>query len=79
MCAQQRQPAQRQQLIIDSVQHVERIWKLTQLRDQMGGCIGCRCRWMKDCPLRNPGDALSECRQGAVLLEGEPVRQRKPT
>ncbi|RQS12081.1 redox-sensitive transcriptional activator SoxR [Burkholderia sp. Bp9002] len=55
----------------------ERIRKLTQLRDQMDGCIGCGCLSMKDCPLRNPGDQLSERGQGAVLLEGAPVRKRK--
>ncbi|MXN76589.1 redox-sensitive transcriptional activator SoxR [Burkholderia sp. 4701] len=55
----------------------ERIRKLTQLRDQMDGCIGCGCLSMKDCPLRNPGDQLSERGPGAVLLEGAPVRKRK--
>ncbi|MDY7803425.1 hypothetical protein U0E23_13255 [Burkholderia stagnalis] len=57
----------------------ERIRKLTQLRDQMDGCIGCECLSMKDCPLRNPGDQLSERGQGAVLLEGAPARKRKVT
>ncbi|ALX17239.1 MerR family transcriptional regulator [Burkholderia cepacia JBK9] len=57
----------------------ERIRKLTQLRDQMDGCIGCGCLSMKDCPLRNPGDALSERGQGAVLLEDEPGRKRRST
>ncbi|MDR0240629.1 MAG: redox-sensitive transcriptional activator SoxR [Burkholderia sp.] len=57
----------------------ERIRKLTQLRDQMDGCIGCGCLSMKDCPLRNPGDALSGRGQGAVLLEDEPVRKRRST
>ena len=57
----------------------ERIRQLTQLRDQMDGCIGCGCRSMKDCPLRNPGDALSERGQGAVLLEDEPRRKRRST
>ncbi|MDR0242672.1 MAG: redox-sensitive transcriptional activator SoxR [Burkholderia sp.] len=55
----------------------ERIRKLTQLRDQMDGCIGCGCLSMKDCPLRNPGDELSERGQGAVLLDGEPARKRR--
>ncbi|MBY8606638.1 MAG: redox-sensitive transcriptional activator SoxR [Burkholderia sp.] len=57
----------------------ERIRQLTQLRDQMDGCIGCGCLSMKDCPLRNPGDALSERGQGAVLLEDEPRRKRRST
>ncbi|VWB26678.1 Redox-sensitive transcriptional activator SoxR [Burkholderia aenigmatica] len=55
----------------------ERIQRLTRLRDQMDGCIGCGCLSMKDCPLRNPGDALRERGQGAVLLEGEAARKRK--
>ncbi|WP_409362321.1 hypothetical protein [Burkholderia contaminans] len=50
-----------------------------QLRDQMDGGIGCGCLPMKDCLLRNPGNALSKRGRGAVLLEGEPVRQRKST
>ncbi|WP_414143827.1 hypothetical protein [Burkholderia stagnalis] len=45
----------------------------------MDGCIGCGCLSMKDCPLRNPGDQLSERGQGAVLLEGAPARKRKAT
>lgn len=48
----------------------ERIDRLTQLRDQLGGCIGCGCLSMRDCPLRNPGDRLGEAMQGAALLEG---------
>ena len=41
----------------------ERIAKLQQLRDQLSSCIGCGCLSLKDCPLRNPRDRLSE--QGA--------------
>lgn len=48
----------------------DRIRSLTQLRDQLDGCIGCGCLSMEDCPLRNPGDRLSELGQGPVLLEG---------
>lgn len=47
----------------------ERIHSLTQLRDQLDGCIGCGCLSMEDCPLRNPGDRLSLVGDGAVLLE----------
>jgi len=47
----------------------ERIRSLTQLRDQLDGCIGCGCLSMDDCPLRNPGDHLSQLGDGAVLLE----------
>lgn len=47
----------------------ERIRRLTQLRDALGGCIGCGCLSLKDCPLRNPDDVLGEQGQGAVLLD----------
>ncbi|MGB8416985.1 redox-sensitive transcriptional activator SoxR [Paraburkholderia sp.] len=47
----------------------ERIRSLTQLRDQLDGCIGCGCLSMTDCPLRNPGDQLSQLGNGAVLLD----------
>ncbi|EPL16110.1 redox-sensitive transcriptional activator SoxR [Pseudomonas sp. CF161] len=49
----------------------ERIRSLTQLRDQLDGCIGCGCLSMDDCPLRNPGDRLSQLGDGAVLLEND--------
>lgn len=45
-----------------------RIRSLTQLRDQLDGCIGCGCLSLTDCPLRNPGDRLGEKGAGAVLL-----------
>ncbi len=45
-----------------------RIDKLTQLRDDLEGCIGCGCLSVKDCPLRNPGDILGSKQAGAVLL-----------
>lgn len=47
----------------------DRIRGLTQLRDQLDGCIGCGCLSIDDCPLRNPGDRLSKLGDGAVLLE----------
>ena len=37
-----------------------RILALTQLRDQLDGCIGCGCLSLKACPLRNAQDALSQ-------------------
>lgn len=37
----------------------ERIRTLTQLRDQLDGCIGCGCLSLKACPLRNPQDTLA--------------------
>jgi len=47
----------------------ERITKLTALRDQLTSCIGCGCLSMRDCPLRNPYDTLSEKGTGAYLIE----------
>lgn len=47
----------------------ERIAKLTRLRDQLTGCIGCGCLSLKTCPLRNPGDALAEEGPGPRLLD----------
>ena len=46
-----------------------RIDKLTSLRDQLTGCIGCGCLSMKACPLRNPGDELAEEGPGPRLLD----------
>lgn len=37
-----------------------RIRTLTQLRDQLDGCIGCGCLSLKACPLRNADDALAK-------------------
>lgn len=47
----------------------DRIAKLTQLRDQLTGCIGCGCLSMKQCPLRNPYDELSAQGPGPRLLD----------
>ncbi len=47
-----------------------RITALTQLRDQMAGCIGCGCLSLDECPLRNPDDALG--------LEGPGPRRLTP-
>ncbi len=47
----------------------ERIEKLTLLRDNLDGCIGCGCLSMAECPLRNRDDYLAENGKGAVLLE----------
>jgi len=47
----------------------ERILKLTRLRDQLTGCIGCGCLSMKQCPLRNPADELAAQGPGPQLIE----------
>lgn len=46
-----------------------RIEQLTRLRDQLDGCIGCGCLSVRDCPLRNPLDALAEQGPGPRLLD----------
>jgi MerR family redox-sensitive transcriptional activator SoxR len=45
-----------------------RIRRLTELRDRLGGCIGCGCMSLKVCPLRNPLDALGRDGAGPRLL-----------
>ncbi|WP_251864396.1 redox-sensitive transcriptional activator SoxR [Achromobacter sp. Marseille-Q4962] len=47
----------------------ERIQRLTRLRDELDGCIGCGCLSLKDCPLRNPMDALGAQGPGPRILE----------
>jgi MerR family redox-sensitive transcriptional activator SoxR len=47
----------------------DRISKMSKLRDQLTGCIGCGCLSMKDCPLRNPFDELGERGPGPQLIE----------
>lgn len=42
---------------------------LERLRDRLDGCIGCGCLSIKDCPLRNPWDVLSEEGPGPRLLD----------
>lgn len=46
-----------------------RIARLTRLRDELDGCIGCGCLSTSQCPLRNPLDMLSEEGPGARILE----------
>ncbi|AND67828.1 hypothetical protein ATSB10_03740 [Dyella thiooxydans] len=49
----------------------ERIARLTQLRDELTGCIGCGCLSLKKCPLRNAHDRLSEDGSGPRLLDAD--------
>ncbi|MDF2096068.1 redox-sensitive transcriptional activator SoxR [Aquibaculum arenosum] len=46
-----------------------RIERLTRLRDQLEGCIGCGCLSLRDCPLRNPGDLAAAGGPGARLFD----------
>jgi MerR family transcriptional regulator, redox-sensitive transcriptional activator SoxR len=54
-----------------------RIAQLTQLRDEMAGCIGCGCLSLGTCPLRNERDRLAKMGPGAHF-RGEETRGRKP-
>lgn len=47
----------------------DRIKRLTRLRDEFDSCIGCGCLSLKDCPLRNPQDALGQEGPGPRILE----------
>ncbi|RRV05750.1 redox-sensitive transcriptional activator SoxR [Pseudomonas sp. v388] len=49
----------------------ERIQRLTALRDQLTGCIGCGCLSMQACPLRNSDDQLGRQGAGPQLLDQE--------
>jgi len=49
----------------------DRIARLTRLRDQLDGCIGCGCLSLESCPLRNPWDKLAEEGPGPRLLDPE--------
>jgi MerR family transcriptional regulator, redox-sensitive transcriptional activator SoxR len=49
----------------------DRIARLTRLRDQLDGCIGCGCLSLGVCPLRNPWDKLAEQGPGPRLLDPE--------
>jgi MerR family redox-sensitive transcriptional activator SoxR len=47
----------------------DRINRLTRLRNQLDGCIGCGCLSLGVCPLRNPWDRLAEQGPGPRLLD----------
>jgi MerR family transcriptional regulator, redox-sensitive transcriptional activator SoxR len=47
----------------------DRIGRLTRLRDELNGCIGCGCLSLGVCPLRNPWDKLGEQGSGPRLLD----------
>jgi MerR family redox-sensitive transcriptional activator SoxR len=46
-----------------------RIAKLSRLRDQLTGCIGCGCLSMHSCPLRNPMDEVGAQGPGPQFIE----------
>ena len=56
----------------------DRIERLTRLRDQLDGCIGCGCLSLDTCPLRNPCDCLAAEGPGPRLLDPELCTEKKP-
>jgi len=48
-----------------------RIETLTQLRDNLDGCIGCGCLSLEACALYNPQDRAAEKGQGPRYLMGD--------
>jgi MerR family transcriptional regulator, redox-sensitive transcriptional activator SoxR len=50
----------------------DRIERLTRLRDQLDGCIGCGCLSLGVCPLYNPADKLGKLGPGPQILDPEP-------
>lgn len=55
----------------------ERIGRLSRLRDLLGGCIGCGCLSLRECPLRNPWDQLGGNGPGPQLIEPGPGRNHR--
>jgi MerR family transcriptional regulator, redox-sensitive transcriptional activator SoxR len=47
----------------------DRVARLTRLRDQLDGCIGCGCLSLGICPLRNPRDILGKQGPGPRILD----------
>jgi MerR family redox-sensitive transcriptional activator SoxR len=47
----------------------DRINRLTRLRDQLDGCIGCGCLSIDSCPLRNPADKCAKLGPGPQYLD----------
>lgn len=45
------------------------IERLTRLRDNLDGCIGCGCLSLESCALYNPDDRMRHVGTGAVKLE----------
>ena len=50
----------------------DRIARLTRLRDQLDGCIGCGCLSLGVCPLYNPADKLGKLGPGPQILDPAP-------
>ncbi|MFN9806043.1 MAG: redox-sensitive transcriptional activator SoxR [Betaproteobacteria bacterium] len=56
----------------------QRIAVLTQLRDDLGACIGCGCLSLQRCRIFNPGDRAAALGDGPrYLLAPQAIRSRK--
>ncbi|MEM7564414.1 MAG: redox-sensitive transcriptional activator SoxR [Pseudomonadota bacterium] len=53
----------------------QRIAALEDLRDKLGGCIGCGCLSMQRCSLYNAGDTASSLGTGPQYLLGNPGKR----
>ena len=54
----------------------QRIAALQDLRDKLGGCIGCGCLSMRRCGLYNAGDEASKLGSGPQYLLGNKTRKK---
>ena len=57
----------------------KRIERLEELRDELGGCIGCGCLSLRSCAIFNPDDVAAARGSGPRFLTGEssPVGNRQ--
>ena len=53
----------------------ERIARLTRIREDLTGCIGCGCLSLENCALFNPGDELAESLGSTSMLETSDPRR----
>jgi MerR family redox-sensitive transcriptional activator SoxR len=56
-----------------------RISKMTRLRDQLDGCIGCGCLSLKRCALYNPQDRIARRGEGPVFVTQGVLRDEDTT
>ncbi|MBV1886207.1 MAG: redox-sensitive transcriptional activator SoxR [Parvibaculaceae bacterium] len=47
----------------------QKIAHMERLRDKLGGCIGCGCLSLSNCPIYNPDDVLAAEGPGPVILD----------
>ena len=52
-------------------EQIRMIARLTRIRDDLAGCIGCGCLSIDSCALFNPNDELVESLEGTNKLETE--------